>query len=147
MKLYSKKLNSLEELRREKIRLRYERRHTDTSDLFPISEIGGSKMSEKAKAGLFGTVIELFSARSDLQTAVALSRPILNMLRKSRAKKAALRAEMGLPKKKSFFKKVTMEIITTYLIGKAVQVGIHGVQLIIKRQKQAKQKAKLQAQL
>jgi hypothetical protein len=147
MKLYRKKLNSLEELRREKIRLRYERRHTDTSDLFPISEIGGSKMSEKAKAGLFGTIIELFSARNDLQTALALSRPVLNMLRKRRSKKAALRAEMGLPKKDSFFKKVALEFLTAYLIGKGVQVGIHAVQLIIKKRKHAKVKAKLHAQL
>jgi hypothetical protein len=147
MKLYSKKLNSMEELRREKIRLRYERRNTNTSDLFPVSEIGGSRLSDKAKSGLFGTMIELFSARNDLQTAMALSRPVMNMLRKRRNKKAALRAEMGLPKKKSFFKRLAMEVLVNYAIGKAVQVTIHGVQLIVKRQKQKKQKARLHARL
>jgi hypothetical protein len=54
---------------------------------------------------------------------------------------------MGLPKKKSFFRKVAMEILVGYLTGKAVQVAVHGVQLIVKRRKQAKQKAKLHAQL
>lgn len=147
MKLYSKKLNSLEALRREKIRLRYERRHTDASDLFPIAELGRGKLSGKAKAGTLGTIFELINAKNDLQTALALSRPVLNMIRKRRHKKQALREEMGLPKKKSFMKRLAMELLIGYATGKAVLMGVQGIRMILKRRKRAKLRAKLQAQI
>ena len=143
MKLYQKKLSSLEALKREKIRLRYERRHTNVDDLNPLAEIGGTKFSGKAKEGLFGTVMELFNSKSELQTALALSKPVFKMLRKRRAKKMALRAELGLPKKDSFLKKLAVEIIVGYATGKAVQMTIRGVQLLLKRRKAARLKAGL----
>jgi hypothetical protein len=140
MKLYPKRLNSLEALRREKIRLRYERRHTTVSDLFPVVEIGRSKITGEAKAGLLSTVIELLRAKGDLQMALALFKPVLRALRKRSEQKKAMQEEMGLPKKDSFIRKLVVEILTGYLTGKALQMAVRSIRMALKRQQKPRQK-------
>src|SRR5689334_20338009 len=100
MKLYRKKLDSLEALKREKIRLRYERRHTKSSDLNPLAEVGRSKVSGAAKAGLLGTVMGLINSENYFQTAMVIGKPLLNMLRKRRNKARAAQYAAGMPHKK-----------------------------------------------
>jgi hypothetical protein len=143
MKLYRKKLDSVEALKREKIRLRYERRHTNASDLNPLAEMGHTKVSSSAKEGLFGTLMELFSATNNLQLVAALGKPLLRAVKKRRAKSDALWLNMGKPKKKSFLKKIVTEIAVSYAIGKAVQMVFLGSRLLIKRRKAARLKAKI----
>ena len=138
MKLYRKKLDSLEALKREKIRLRYKEMRTKESDLNPLTEIGRSKLSGSAKAGILGTLMELVSSKSQLQTALAIGKPVLKVLRKRRAKKQAIRYTSGLPKKKSVVKKVVTEIAVHYIIGKAVQMSVNGIRLYMRRRKAKK---------
>ena len=138
MKLYRKKLDSLEALKREKIRLRYERMHTSVSDLNPLAEVGRSKISGAAQSGILGTLMELASSKSQMQTAMAIGKPLLNMMRKRKAKAREIRYAAGLPKKGSVVKKVVTEIVVTYIIGKAVQMSVHGIQLYLRRRKAKK---------
>jgi hypothetical protein len=144
MKLYRKKLDSVEALKREKIRLRYERRHTKSDDLNPLKEIGRGKVSGSAKEGFFGTAMELFNASSNIQMAWALAKPLMRAMGKRKKKKQALWEASGRPKKKSFIKKVVTEVATGYVIGKAVQMTVLGLQMLIRRRKIARLKAKLQ---
>ena len=138
MKMYRKKLNSLEELQREKIRLRYERRHLQAEDLNPLPEWGRNKISGAATSGLLGTLIALVSSDSKMQTALALGKPIWNALRKRRPKKRQIRYAAGLPREKSVAKKIITEIAVNYLIGKAVQLSVKGIRSFVKRKKKAK---------
>ena len=142
MKIYRKSLGSLEELKREKIRLRYERRHTNSADLNPLAELGRHKVSDKAKDGLMGMAMELFSAKSNMQTAMAIGKPLLKMLRQRSAKKQAARYAAGMPKKPSISRRVAVEVATGYLLGKGVQMAYRGVQMFIKRRKAARLKKK-----
>jgi hypothetical protein len=146
MKLYRKKLESVEALKREKIRLRYERRHTKTSDLNPLSEMGHGKVSRSAKDGIVGTVMELFTASNNLQMAFAVAKPILRAMGKSRRKKQAMWEGYGQPrkKKKSFLKRFVVEVAVGYIIGKAIQMTVLGAKMLLKRRKEAKLKSKLQ---
>ncbi len=149
MKLYRKKLDSVEALKREKIRLRYERRHTKASDLNPLAKAGRSKVTAVAKEGLMGTVMELFSAKNNLQLALALAKPLFNTMRKRRASKRALYEEWnavqykGKKRKPYFLKKLVQEIAVGYATGKAVLMTVRGIQLILRRRKFAKMKSKL----
>src|SRR4051812_36112538 len=124
MRLYRKKLDSLEALKREKIRLRYERKHTKATDLNPLAEVGGSKISGAAQAGMLGTLMKLFAAKNNLQLAMALSGPVLKAFKKRRSNKYERWAEEGRPRKKSFLKKLVADVAVSYIIGKAVQMTI-----------------------
>jgi hypothetical protein len=135
MKLYRKQLGSLEELKREKIRLKYARMHTKASDLNPLTEIGGSKVSGAAKAGVLGFAMELLSSKSNVQTALALSKPLLKILRSSRARKKEIRRAAGLPQKDSLVKRVVKDVAVNYFIGKALQMSVRAVQLYMRRRK------------
>jgi hypothetical protein len=135
MKLYRKQLNSLEALRREKIRLRFEQKHTKPDDLNPLSEIGIGKLPGIAKVGLLGFVAELLSSKSNVQTAFTLSKPLVKILKSRSAKKREMRRIAGLPEKESVIKKVVKEIAVNYFIGKAMQMAVRGIQLYMRRRK------------
>jgi hypothetical protein len=144
MKLYRKKLDSVEALKREKIRLRYERRHTKTDDLNPLAEMGRSKVSGSARDGIVGTVVELFTASNNLQMAWAIARPVMKAMGKRRRKKQQMWEGAGHKKKKSFFKRLVVELAVGYAIGKAVQMTILGAKMFMQRRKAHKLKVKLQ---
>ncbi len=132
MKLYAKKLDSLEALKREKIRLRYERRHSKASDLNPISEIGGNKSSGVAKTGLLATVLALASSRSQLDTFMTVGRPLWRMISKRRAK-AEARYAAAVQQKPSFAKRLITDVVVSYIIGKALQVSVQGLRVYLRR--------------
>ena len=144
MKLYPKTLNSLEALKREKIRLRYERMHTRASDLNPLagSDRTKKKISGTAKEGIIGTVMELAGAKNNLQMALAIGKPLLRMIGRRRAKLADRRSEYfaSMPgcrsaKKPSILRKVLADVAVSYLMGKAVQMSIRGLQLYFRQRK------------
>lgn len=122
MKLYNKKLNSLEQLHREKVLLRYRRRQTDKADLNPLTELGRGKVTPAAKEGLLGTVMQLAGAGSSLELAMALGKPLLGLLRKrKRMKTQPVYRDDPKPSK---VKKVIQGIVLTFVIGKAVQMAV-----------------------
>ncbi len=144
MKLYPKSLNSMEALKREKIRLRYERMHTHASDLNPLGAGEGRKhkISGAAKEGMLGTVMELVGAKNNMQMAMAIGKPLFRMLRKRRAKAARREGEYfagsgnsRAAKKPSLLKKALADVAVSYLMGKALQLSIRGFQLYFRRRK------------
>lgn len=147
MKLYRKKLDSLEALKREKIRLRYERMHTKASDLNPLAEMGGKTGSTVATTGLLGTLAGLFAAKNNMQIAMAVGKPLLKALRKRHAKHEAAYVASALSykkKKSSLLKRLVTEIAVNYAIGKVVQLSVLSINALRKRRKLAKIKAKMQ---
>lgn len=140
MRLYPKSLNSLEALKREKIRLRYERMHTRVSDLNPLDDIGSTrrrkKVSASAKSGIMSTIMELAGAKSNLQLALALGKPLLRLFRRRRAEhRGDYLAWQPRRKSPSLVKKVLADIAVSYLMGKALQMSIKGFQLYFRRRK------------
>ena len=133
MKLYNKKLSSLEQLHREKVLLRYRRRQSNIADLNPLTELGKSKVTPAAQEGLLGTAMELLGSGSKLQMAMAIGKPLIKLLGKSRGKrKAALRVVDEAPRG-SRVKQFAKGVLITFLIGKAVQMSIRYVGMMKRR--------------
>ena len=143
MNIYHKKLNSIEELKREQIRLNYEKRHTKASDLNPIKEFGNKK-SARANQNILGTILELAKSDSPLSTAMAIGKPLLRLLSKRRNNKreAFARLHPDAPKKQGLIAGVVEEIVVAYAIGKAVQMSIRGIRLYLKARKAKKEREK-----
>jgi hypothetical protein len=140
MKMYRKRLDSLEALRMEKMRLRYERLHTKSSDLNPLAELGRNKVTGAASSGVVSTVMELMSAASPLATAMAIGKPLLKILGKRKSRARELRYAAGLPPKPSLLKKVLTDVAVSYIIGKGVQMAVASVGMYLRRRKANKLK-------
>jgi len=127
MKLYSRKLNSLEELKREKHVLKYAAKHTD--DVFDFGKAktkDGDDTEEALGAGMLGTVISAFGSKSLFNTILAVAPPILSMVSKRSSSSR---------KKKSPLESLAKELILGYVKWKAVQMAYRGVMLIFKSNK------------
>jgi len=135
MKLYSKTLTSLDELEREKIRLRYERKGTKSKHLLPdLKKVkkkitGGGKKSEDSTGGLLNLALGLMKGGSPLQTAISLAGPVMGLISKG---------SKGAPRR--FLGKVVKDVVIAYAIGKGVQLAFKGMKAYSKAQK-AKQAA------
>ena len=136
MRAYRKELNNLEELRRERIRLKVELKNSSDNFLNPFSKGSGIKNSSKAKAGIWGKVGNVLTADNQLQTGVALSKHLLKMLRK-RKEKASANFIKGDKKKDSVLARIAKEVIIGYLIGKAVQLSFKGIKALLRKKKKA----------
>jgi hypothetical protein len=124
MKLYNKKLNSLEQLQREKVLLRYRRRQSKVEDLNPLTEMGKTKVTPAAQDGLMGFALNLMGSGSKLETAMTIGKPLLKLL-KSRSRKKVQRAYYAEEKPVgSKIKKIVQGIVITFVIGKAVQMSV-----------------------
>lgn len=145
MKLYRKKLNSLEALKREQIRLRYERKGTRFSDLMPLTEVSDKKGKHKDKQGIVGSIMELATAKGDIQMAMALAKPLLKMLGRRKSKKRALREELNLPQKPSLLTRLFKEIAIGYLTGKAVLMIARCIRMWLKHRRVERRKARFAA--
>ncbi len=131
MKLYNKKLNSLEQLHRERVLLRYRRRQSQIGDLNPLAELGRSKVTPAAQDGLMGFALELLGSGSRLEMAMAVGKPLLKLLRKRRGRQPVY----GQPAKPrpSRLKKVFKGILITFLVGKAVQMSVRYIGMYKRR--------------
>lgn len=124
MALYPKKLNSLEELRREKYALKYARHQVEDKDFFSVEskDAGGV-----ANASIIGTAMSLLTSPSLLHTIVTVAPSLINL---SGSKKA----------KSTFIQRVAKEIIGGYVKWKVIQMGLRGVNMFIKSRKSKKHK-------
>ncbi|MBS1614598.1 MAG: hypothetical protein JST06_00605 [Bacteroidetes bacterium] len=127
MKLYRKKLDSLDALKREQLRLRYESKKADWSDLLPTPDLQTLGSLFHLKKGWLGTFMEVLSAKSEVQLLIALAMPLLKAWNQKRTKLRDKRAASGLPPKPSFFKKALRELFIGYIVGKAVMKGFSGL--------------------
>lgn len=112
MKLYRKKLNSIEELKRERLRLRYEQLSTKASDLNPIPEMGKKKKKkEEASSNFMGLAMSVIGAKSGPERLMKALPFLLKRLGKGKKGSGAGSGIVG---------KVAGDVITNYLIGKAI---------------------------
>ena len=148
MKLYRKKLNSVEELRRECIRLTYQKKHSDVKDLMPKMElfgkakkkgIGGSKNS-----GILEMALSLINSKGTLQTVLALAGPVMSMIGKD--KKTVVVNQRS--RSSGFLSKVVKDIVIGYAVGKGIQLAVRGFKSYARKQREKKiiEKAAIQMQ-
>ena len=138
MKLYRKKLNSVEELKRECLRLKYEQRRGDAKDFLPKIE---SASPQNKGGGLLGIALELLDAQTPMQAALSVASPLMGMINGKRKKaKAAKPDEPSVVRK--IAGKVIKDIVVTYLTGKAVQLTAKGIRSFLKQKKKKKMAAR-----
>lgn len=138
MKLYRKKLNSVEELRRECLRLNYQKQQLKTEDLVPKLGFGGGREERKSRnAGILEMGLSLINAKGPLQIALAVAGPIMGMIGK-RKKKAVTNSGPG-----KLLGNLARELVIGYLSGKGIQLAMRGIKWYLKkrREKKALQKA------
>jgi hypothetical protein len=130
MKLYSKQLNSLEELRREKHVLRYAVKHSEES--LNLNDLKKDKGENSAlSAGLLGTVISAFGSKSVLNTLLSIAPPILSLVAKGSSRK-----------KTNPVQKLMKEVAFGYIKWKAVQFAYNTTMKLVhakKKEKEAKE--------
>jgi hypothetical protein len=130
MKLYGKKLHSLEELKREKHVLRYAAKHSD--DMLSFKDLGkNTSTDDAAGAGMLGTMISAFGSKSILNTILAMAPPLVALVSKRSSRK-----------KKNPLESLAKEIILGYVKWKAVQMAYRGVMLVVKSNKKEGKKEK-----
>ncbi|RYD58745.1 MAG: hypothetical protein EOP56_03930 [Sphingobacteriales bacterium] len=126
MKIYPKKLNSLEELKREKQVLLYAKKHTASQDLFSTDEI-----IQKAKQPAVDKTTDFMAIAGDLLTsssttnvAMTLGLPLIKML--------------GLKAGKGVFKGLFKEVFVGYMKWKLIHFGITTAVSMVKSKKEDK---------
>lgn len=131
MKLYQKQLNNLDELQREKIRLRYQRMHLDKLH----SETNEAKNGTAAGTGVLGTLLGLAGNSGGLDTAIEIGSHLVGQIRRKRQKRKMEAAFGAFPKPKSTSRKIAEDIFWSYLVGKAVRTSFGMLKETMKRRK------------
>lgn len=124
MKLYRRQLHSVEELRREKLRLQYEKLHTNHKDFFPVREHG--KPDHKAGSNFVDFLGGLATAQGPVQTWLTLARPLLRAVGKKKAPKKILT-------------NIAREVLLGYAKWKLVEMAYRGVRMYVKRYQRKKE--------
>ncbi len=149
MKLYSKKLNGLDDLEKERKRLLKEKRELEQEKILSADTLLGSK----GEGGGFSLSPELIPtimsvAGPAVSTLVGVVKDRIISRREHKAEKARPAATNdGAPKKKrehKVLKAIAREFIGSYLKWKAVELSYMGLTFIIRRQKKKKAERKAQ---
>lgn len=133
MKIYPKRLNSLEELRREKQVLKYAAKHSKP-DVLPEIKLkrGTKKVVEDAgldsPSDILSMLGDILTSRTFTDSALAWGLPLIKLV--------------GRKTEKSFLKTFAGEVLGGYLKWKMVQMGVRGVRLFLKMQQTKKEKEK-----
>lgn len=131
MKLYRRQLNSVEELRREKLRLEYEKLHTSREDFFPVREHG--RPDHKSTSNFMDFLGGLGTSKGPFQMWLTLAKPILRAINK----KAKPQKVLG---------NIAKEVLLGYAKWKVIEMAYRGIRSFIKRQ-QRKHEARQAADL
>jgi hypothetical protein len=135
MRIYPKRLNSLEELRREKQVLKYAAKHSKP-DVLPDLKLnlkpGAKKVAEDAgldsPSDILSMLGDILTSRTFTDSALAWGLPLIKLV--------------GRKTEKSFLKTFAGEVLGGYLKWKMVQMGVRGVRLFLKMQQTKKEKEK-----
>jgi hypothetical protein len=133
MKLYSKQLHSLEELKREQHVLRYAKKHTDDWLNFKDLDKDKEDAEDAAGAGMLGTLLSAVGSKSMFSAALAMAPPILTLM----SKKSSSGRKRNNP-----LEKLAKEVILGYVKWKAIQMAYRGVMLVVKSNKSNEHKEK-----
>ena len=142
MKLYRKKLNSVEELKREYIRLKYQKKQMNAKDLMPkLNFLGGDKNERSSKnSGLLELGLSLINAKGPLQIALAVAGPLIGMIGKGKKKAAA-----STPK--NLLGTLVKDLVIGYVSGKGIQLAMRGAKWYLKKRREKKAIQRAEAQL
>ena len=116
MKLYPKELHSVEALRREKLKLKYARKHSD--NLVSIDKNTDDGLSSSA---FTGTLMSLVSSKSVSSFLLTLTPTLLSFV--------------SGKKKKRFISSVAREVLGGYIKFKAMQMAYRYIRMIVKKKK------------
>lgn len=126
MAFYPKKLNSLEELEREKQLLLSERKELESGQLFSIEGLWG-KGDKEEEAGGLENLLDLLPGGSPVISTVAGI--VKDLLARGRKKGYA---DGNEEKKDSILSKAAREFVGGYLKWKAVELSFKGIRYLIK---------------
>lgn len=144
MRLYPKKLRSLDALKREKLKLKYALERTEEEGFFnlksdKLSGLGklagmGKKAAGSSDGGLnfLSLAGDLLTSKSFADIALTVGLPLLKFA--------------GRKAKKGVIKKIATEVIGGYVKWKLMQMGYRGIRLFLKMQQAKKEKEALEKQ-
>ena len=119
MKIYPKKLNSLEELRREKHVLLYAKKHTASDEIFSAKQFKiKPSPSTTTQSNILALLGDLLTSKSASGTAITLGLPLVKLL--------------GLKAGKGIFKPIIKEVIGGYVKWKLIHFGYTTVMRMVK---------------
>ncbi len=127
MKLYSKQLKSLEDLKREKHVMRYAAKHSNEMISFKELGLENDSTTDAAGAGLAGTLISALGSKSLFNSLLAIAPPLLTMMGKSSKKK-----------KSNPLASLAKEVILGYIKWKAIEMAYRGVKKMAGKNKSDK---------
>ena len=114
MKLYTKKLNSLEELKREKQVMKYAKKHTTSQGFFPLEKVTADNKRKTAEdeapfnqSDILSILGDLMTSKSTASVLLSLGLPLIKLV--------------GRKAEKNVFRTVGFEILGGYLKWKAIQ--------------------------
>ncbi len=119
MKLYHKQINSLEALKREKLRLKLKEKAAGSEFKAPLSGITSAASSDKSN-NLLGTVSKLLGSSSAMDIALSLGGPIIGKVGRKGAGKVT---------------KIAFDVLGGYLKWKLLVAGFKIGKRIIKNKK------------
>ncbi len=138
MKLYRKRLHSLEELKRERQVLKYKKKHTGSEDWFNLKDLTGGKSGKEddhpgiLNASMMSTILSALGSKSVVGTALSLAPTLVNLVSKRSGKKNVI-------------EKMAMDVVGGYVKWKLVQMGYRGIKLFAKARKNKRSKEAAEA--
>jgi len=146
MKLYPKKLNSLEDLERERARVEKEARKLSAEDIFSLESLvgnvkNGMKEDVEEGAGLVSTILQLIPGSNPIVGMVA---PLISgwMSRKNGRKTRGKEKEHNEEEQSTqpnIFRRIAVEVIGGYLKWKAVELSYKGVKRFVRSRRERRQ--------
>ncbi len=133
MKLYNKQLNSIEELRREKQKLKADLNSADKQGLFSLDDVLPGKNKNNGKADndgggldIAGIATGLLSSLGNKDTLLSVGLPLLKVA--------------GNQLEKGVVKKILKEVGLGYIKWKAIELSIKGIKHLVDKKVQERAK-------
>lgn len=133
MKLYNKQLNSIEELRREKQKLKADLQSADKQGLFSLDDLlpGNSTSNSKADnnaegVDIAGIATSLLSSLGNKNTLLSVGLPLLKVA--------------GNQLEKGVVKKILKEVGLGYIKWKAIELSVKGIKHMVDKKVQERAK-------
>jgi hypothetical protein len=140
MKLYPKKINSLDALEREKARLKRRKKALDREDLLPDGLFGGSGSGAGGVAGMLGDALHFKSPALNIVKDIAV-KVVSRMMEQGgeeepEAPKKSAHREPEQKEGKSVLHRLAWEFIGGYLKWKAIELSYKGIRYYVRRRKE-----------
>jgi len=126
MKLYPRKLHSVEELKREKHVLKYAIKHTENESWFDFDNGKAGEKEGLVDSGMIGSVLSAVTSKSLFGTIMAVAPPVFKLITKR-------------SRKKNIAETLARDIAGAYIKWKAIQLSIRTAKKILTSARDKKQ--------